>query len=118
MGMNSSVEELMTLQETISQTLQPTQRTPANEESKDNMTINVEISLRNLHIDPMERFMGEFVGTTTELSGLFKIHASNVVDGKSEGKLNLFSLDFTTDEQISLWVNRMEETWKRISVPT
>ena len=96
----------MALQETIPRTIQSTHRTPANEESKANMDINEKINLRNLHIDPMERFMGEFVGTTTELSGLFKIHASNVVDGKSEGKLNLFSLDFTTDEQISLWVNR------------
>ena len=51
-----------------------------NEESKDNMKINVAINLRNLHIDQMEKFMDEFIGTVTELRGLFKVHAFNVVD--------------------------------------
>ena len=44
------------------------------------MEINEELSLRDLHIDPLERFMDEFVGMATELRGLFKIHASNAVD--------------------------------------
>ena len=59
--------------------------------------------MRNLHIDPMEKFMDNFVGTATELGDLFKIHTSKAVDEKSEGKLNLFGLKFTTDKQINLW---------------
>ena len=71
--------------------------------------------------------MDQFVGTATELSVLFKIHASNTVDEnlqqivcstakewfeKTEGKINMFGLNFSTDEQISTWVNRTEETWE------
>ena len=33
---------------------------------------------------------------------------------KSEGRLNLFGLNFTNDEQISFWVNRTEETYERL----
>ena len=67
--------------------------------------------------------MDEFVGTATELIELCKIHTSTVVDSnlqqiicstakewfeKSEGKLNLFGLNFTNDERINFWVNRTE----------
>ena len=56
--------------------------------------------------------MDEFVGMATELRGLFKIHTSNAVDEnlqqiicstakeqfkRTEGKINLFGLNFTTD---------------------
>ena len=76
--------------------------------------------------------MDEFKETATELRGLFKIHASTSVDSnlqqiicstakewfdKTEGKLTLFGLNFTRDEQISNWVNRTEETWKKINTP-
>ena len=76
--------------------------------------------------------MDEFVGTATELRGLFKIHTSTAVDSnlqqiicstakewyeKSEVKLNLFGLNFTNDEQISFWVNHTEETYKRLFMP-
>ena len=125
MGSDSFVEEFLNVQEQIPTTVQPVHRNPVNEEMKDNMEISEELSLRDLHIDPMERFMDEFVGTATELRGLFKIHASNVVDenlqqiicstakewfDKTDGKLNLLGLNFTTDEQISLWVHQTEET--------
>ena len=40
MGMDSFVEEFLSLQEQIPQTVQPIHRTPANEESKNNMEIN------------------------------------------------------------------------------
>ena len=36
---------------------------------------------------------------------------------KSEGKLKLFGVNFSMDQQISFWVNRAEETWKKISNP-
>ena len=54
------------------------------------------------------------------LRGAFKIRTTRAVDSnllhiicstakeyfeRSEGKINLFGLDFTTDEQISSWVN-------------
>ena len=64
------------LQEQILQTIQPKNRTPAIEESKDNLDVNKKINLRNLHI----HLMDEFVGTATELRGLFKIHASKTAD--------------------------------------
>ena len=132
MGMDSWVEEFLNLQEQVNTTIQPVNRNPVQEENKDNMDINEEITLRDLYIDPVEKFMDEFTGTATELRGLFKIHASTAVDSnlqqiicstaretfeKTEGKVHLFGLNFTIDEQISSWVNRTEETWKKISMP-
>ena len=69
--------------------------------------------------------MDEYVGTATELRGLFQIPETNAINEnlqqpicsttkewfeKSGGELNLFGLVFTQDEQISNWVNRTEET--------
>ena len=51
-GMNSFVEECLNLQEQIPTTVQPVQRNPANEKMKDNMEINKELCLINLHIHP------------------------------------------------------------------
>ena len=31
--------------------------------------------------------------------------------------MNLFGLNCTKDEQISIWVNRTEETWKKMFLP-
>jgi hypothetical protein len=50
--MNSFVEECLNLQEQIPTTVQPVQRNPANEKMKDNMEINKELCLINLHIHP------------------------------------------------------------------
>ena len=36
---------------------------------------------------------------------------------KSEGKLNLFGLNFTTDEQSSSWVNQTEQTYRKLGMP-
>ena len=36
---------------------------------------------------------------------------------KTEGKVNLFGLKFTTDEKMNFWFNRTEATWKNIAVP-
>ena len=44
------------------------------------MEITEDFSLKELYIDPVEKFMDEFTGTGTELRGLFKIHTSTVVD--------------------------------------
>jgi len=91
------------------------------------MEVATDLMLQELYVDPVEKFMDEFVGSATELRGLFKIHTSRAVDSnlqqiicstaeewfeKSEGKLNLFGLNFSHDEQISFWVNRKEETYK------
>ena len=72
------------------------------------------------------------VGTAKDLRGLFKIHTSTAVDfnlqqiicstakewfEKSEGRLNLFGLNFTNDEQISVWVNRTKETHRSLFMP-
>ena len=77
------------------------------------MEIITDLVLRDLYVDPVERFMDEFVGTAKDLRGLFKIHTSTAVDSnlqqiicstakewfeKSEGKLNLFGLNFTNEE--------------------
>ena len=50
------------------------------EVARENMEISDQIPLRELYIDPVEKFMDEFVGTSTELRGLFKIHTSIAVD--------------------------------------
>ena len=96
------------------------------------MEVTTDLVLRELHVDPVEKFMDEFVGIATELRGLFKIHTSTEADSnlqqiicstakewyeKSEGKLNLFGLNFSNDEQISLWVNRTEETYRKLGMP-
>ena len=33
-----------------------------------------------MYIDPLEKFMDEYVDTAIELRGLFKIQSSNIVD--------------------------------------
>ena len=96
------------------------------------MEVSTDLVLRELHMDPMEKFMDEYVGTASELRGLFKIHTSTAVDSnlqqiicstakewyeKSEGKLKLSGLNFTADEQISCWVNRTEETYRKLGMP-
>ena len=63
MGMYSYVEEFLNLQEQIPTTVKPGIRNPANEEMKDNMETNKELFLRNLHINPMEKFMDKFLGS-------------------------------------------------------
>ena len=35
----------------------------------------------------------------------------------SNDEMNLFGLSYTKDEQISIWVNRPEETWKKCFSP-
>ena len=69
MGMDSWVEEFLNLQEQVNTTIQPVNRNSVQEESKDNMDINEEITLRDLYIDPVEKIMDEFTGTATELRG-------------------------------------------------
>ena len=76
--------------------------------------------------------MDEYVGTATELRGLFEIHASTAVDSnlqqricstaketfeKTERRLNLLGLNFTNVKQICNWVNRTEETWRTAHFP-
>ena len=71
------------------------------------MEVATDFVLRELHIDSMEKFMDEYVGTATESRELSKIHTSTAVDSnlqqiicstakelyeKSEGKVNLFGL--------------------------
>ena len=41
------------------------------------MDIQEDLQLREVHIDPVERFRDEYVGTATELRGLFKIPETN-----------------------------------------
>ena len=93
------------------------------EEIKDNLEINEEITLKEVYIDPMENFIVDFIERATKLRGLFQIQVSTAVDAnlqqivfstvkewfeKSEGKINLLGLNFTTDEQISCWVNQTD----------
>ena len=54
MGMDSWVEEFLSLQEQIETTVQPTNINPVLEETKDNMEINEEKNLRELYIDSVE----------------------------------------------------------------
>ena len=129
MNMDSFVEEFMNLQEQNATAVQPVIRNEPTTEQRDNMEVTTDLVLRDLYVDPVERFMDEFVGTAKDLRGLFKIHTSTEVDSnlqqiicstakewfeKSEGKLNLFGLNFTNEEQVSFWVNRTEETDKRL----
>ena len=120
------------MQEQNATAVQPVIRNEPATEQKDNMEITTNLVLRDLYVDPVERFMDDFVGTAKDLRGLFKIHTPTTVDSnlqqiicstakewfeKSEGRLNLFGLNFTNDEQISFWVNRTEETYKRLFMP-
>ena len=117
MNMDSFVEEFMNLQEQNATAAQPVIGNKPTTEQRDNMGVTT------------KRFMDESVGTAKDLRGLFKIHTSTAVDSnlqqiicstakewfeKSEGKLNLFGLNFTNEEQVSFWVNRTEETDKRL----
>ena len=68
------------MQEQIITTLQPVVSNPRREVARENMEISDQIPLRELFIDHVEKFMDEFVGTSTELRGLFKIHTSTAVD--------------------------------------
>ena len=76
--MDNFVEELLRIEEQVSQRNNATSRIPAN--NKDQMEIQEAKKLRELYIDPMEQFMDEYVGTATELRGRFKIHSSYIVD--------------------------------------
>ena len=52
-------------------TVQPVTRKEATTEiSRDNMEVCTDLILRDLYIDPMEKFMDENAGTVTELRGL------------------------------------------------
>ena len=44
------------------------------------MEVTTDMMLRDLYIDPVEKIMDEFVGSATELRGLFRIHTSTAVD--------------------------------------
>ena len=74
MGMGSFVEEFLNLQEQITTTVQPVVSHPVPEVSRENMETSDQIPLIEFFIDPVEKFMDEFIGTSTELRGLFKIH--------------------------------------------
>ena len=65
MGMDSWVEEFVNLQDQANRTIQPIHRNPMQEESKDVMEITEDFPLKELYIDPMEKFMDEFTGTGT-----------------------------------------------------
>ena len=124
MNMDSFVEEFVNLQEQNATAVQPIIRNETTTEQRDNMEVTTDLALRDLYVDPVGKFMDEFVGTATELIELCKIHTSTVVDSnlqqiicstakewfeKSEVKLNLFGLNFTNDKQINLWVNHTED---------
>ena len=126
MNNDSVVEEFVNLQEQNGTAVQPVIRNETTTEQRDNMEVTMDLMLRELYIDPMEKFTDEFVGAATELRGLFKIQTSTAVDSslqqiicstakewfeKSEGKLDLCGLNFTHDEQINFWVNCTEETY-------
>ena len=108
--MDNFVAEFLNLQEQSATAVQPVIRNARTEQFRDNIEVSTDLVLR----------------------GLFKIHTSTAVDsnfhqiicsmgkewyGKSEGKLNLFGLNFTNDEQINLWVNRIEETHRKLGMP-
>ena len=132
MNNDSFVEEFVTLQEQNATAVQPVIRNEPITEEKDNMEITTEMELRNLYVDPVEKFMDEFAGSATELRGLFRVHTSTAVDSnlqqiicstakewfeKTGGQLNLFGLEFSQDEQINSWVNRTEQTHRSMRMP-
>ena len=81
MNTDSFVEEFLNLQEQNATAVQLVIRNAtATEQSRDNMEVTTDLVLRELHVDPVEKFMDEFVGTAIELRGLFKIHTSTAVD--------------------------------------
>ena len=132
MNMDSFVEEYVNVQEQSITAVQPIVRNQPAMEQKEDMEISTDLVLRDLYVDPVEKFMDEFVGTAKDLRGFFKIHTSTAVDSnlqqiicstakewfeKSEGRINLFGLNFTNDEQISVWVNRTKETHRSLGMP-
>ena len=60
--------------------MQPVIRNETVTEEKDNMEVTTDVMLRDLYVDPVEKFMDEFSGSATELRGLFRIHTSTAVD--------------------------------------
>ena len=103
MNMDSFVEEFVNLQEQSVTAVQPAIRNQPATEQKEDMENSTDLVLRELYVDPVEKFMDEFVGIATELRGLFKIHTSTAVGSnlqqimcstakewfeKCEGKLN------------------------------
>ena len=115
MNNDSYVDEFVALQEQNATAVQPVIRNETITEEKD-MEVTTEMELRNLYVDPVEKFMDEFAGSATELRGLFRVHTSTAVDSnlqqiicstakewfeKTGGQLNLFGLEFSQDEQIN-----------------
>ena len=76
--------------------------------------------------------MDDYVGTSLEMKRLFEVHDTSTGKEnlqqvicntakewfeKTYGEMNLFGLNYTKDEQISIWVNRTEETWRKMFIP-
>ena len=80
MNMDSFVEEYVNLQEQSITAVQPAIRNQPATEQKEDMEISTDLVLRELYVDPVEKFMDEFVGTAKDLRGFFKIHTSTAVD--------------------------------------
>ena len=80
MNNDSYVEEFVTLQEQNATAVQPVITNETRTEEKDNMEVTTDVSLQDLYVDPVEKFMDEFKGSVSELRGLFRIHTSTAVD--------------------------------------
>ena len=80
MDNDSYVEEFIALQEQNATTVQPVITNEPRTEEIDNMEVTTDVSLRELYVDPVEKFMNEFKGSASELRGLFRIHTSTTVD--------------------------------------
>ena len=75
------------------------------------MVIQEGAELRALYSDPTENFMDENVGTLREMKRLFKVLVQlKKTYNKSFAALLTSGLNYTKDEQISVWVHRTEET--------
>ena len=87
--------------------------------SRDNMEVCTDLILRELYIDPMEKFKYAVHTSTAVDSTLHQIICSTAKEyfEKSEGKINLFGLESITDKQISFWVNQTEETHRKHAMP-
>ena len=59
MNMDSFVEEFMNLQEQNATSVQPIVRNETTAEQKDNMEVTTDLALRDLYVDPAEKFMDE-----------------------------------------------------------
>ena len=121
MSCDNDVEEFLSLQEKIPQQI-AIQEKALSEEITDKMVIiEDDVELKLLYIAPTEKFMDEYVGTLLEMKGLFKVHDTSARKEnlqqiicstakewfeKSNGEMNLFALNYTKDEQISIQVNR------------